>query len=83
LLSTLNTTADWQQWRFAETHEIHRAQKSWEGADMMPRASQYGACMQPVNQLRDPAIFEDNGKIYLLYTVAGEQGIAIGELRNL
>jgi hypothetical protein len=39
--------------------------------------------MQPVNQLRDPAIFEDSGKIYLLYTVAGEQGIAIGELRNL
>jgi hypothetical protein len=83
LLSTLNTAADWQQWRFAETHEIHRAQKPWEGADMMPRASQYGGCMQRVNQLRDPAIFEDAGKIYLLYAIAGEQGIAIGELRKL
>ena len=83
LLSTLNTAADWQQWRFAETFEIHRAQKSWEGADMMPRASQYGSCMQRVNQLRDPAIFEDDGKIYLLYAIAGEQGIAIGELKKL
>jgi len=83
LLSTLNTAADWEQWRFAETFEIHRAQKPWEGADMMPRASQYGSCMQAVNQLRDPAIFEDAGKIYLLYAIAGEQGIAIGELRNL
>jgi hypothetical protein len=82
LLSTLNTAADWQQWRFAETHEIHRAQKSWEGVDMMPRASQYGGCMQRVNQLRDPAIFEDAGKIYLLYAIAGEQGIAIGELKK-
>jgi hypothetical protein len=83
LLSTLNTTAHWQQWKFTETCEIHRAQKTWEGADMVPRASQYGGCMQRVNQLRDPAIFEDAGKIYLLYTVAGEQGIAIGELRKL
>ena len=83
LLSMLNTADDWQQWRFTETCEIHRAQKPWEGADMVPRASQYGGCMQRVNQLRDPAIFEDAGKIYLLYAIAGEQGIAIGELRNL
>ena len=82
LLSTLNTAANWEQWKLVETFEIHRAQKPWEGADMMPRASQYGASMQRVNQLRDPAIFEENGKIYLLYAVAGEQGIAIGELRK-
>ena len=81
LLSTLNTATDWQQWRFDETWEVHRAQKSWEGADMMPRASEYGSCMEPVNQLRDPTIFEDEGRIYLLYAIAGEQGIAIGELK--
>ena len=33
-----------------------------------------------VNQLRDPAIFEEDGRIYLLYSVAGESGIAIAEL---
>ncbi|MCP4978990.1 MAG: hypothetical protein GY935_00680 [Gammaproteobacteria bacterium] len=82
LLSTLNTEADWQQWKLSETHEIHRAQKLWEGADVMPRASKYGACMQRSNQLRDPAIFVDDGKIYLLYAIAGEQGIAIGELKK-
>jgi hypothetical protein len=49
---------------------------------MMPRASQYGGSMQRVNQLRDPAIFEEAGKIYLLYAIAGEQGIAIGELKK-
>jgi hypothetical protein len=80
LLSILNTADDWRQWRFGETREIHRAQKSWEGADMKPRASQYGGVMQRVNQLRDPAIFEEDGRIYLLYAIAGEQGIAIGEL---
>ena len=82
LLSTLDTSGDWLQWKFGDTHEIHRAQKLWEGAEMSPRASKYGAVMQRVNQLRDPAIFEEDGKIYLLYALAGEQGIGIGELRK-
>jgi hypothetical protein len=83
LLSMLDTPDDWQQWGFTETWEIHRAQKTWEGADITPRASQYGAIMERANELRDPAIFVEDGKIYLLYAIAGEQGIAIGELRKL
>ncbi len=83
LLSMLHTPDDWQQWGFAETIEIHRAQKTWEGADITPRASQYGAIMERANELRDPAIFVEDGKIYLLYSIAGEQGIGIGELRKL
>ena len=35
---------------------------------------------EKVNQLRDPAIFEDDGRIFLLYAVAGEAGIAIAEV---
>lgn len=83
LLSRLDMETEWRQWQFAETHELHRAQKPWEGADMMPRASEYGAVKQRVNQLRDPAIFVEDGRIYLLYAIAGEQGIAIGELKPL
>ena len=33
-----------------------------------------------VNQVRDPAIFEEDGRVYLLYAVKGEAGIAIVEL---
>jgi hypothetical protein len=80
LVSTLEAGEDWRYWRFGATAEVHRAQKSWEGADLPADASRYGAIMQPVNQLRDPAIFEEGGRIYLLYAIAGEQGIAIGEL---
>jgi hypothetical protein len=36
----------------------------------------YGA----VNQLRDPAIYEEGGRVYLLYAVKGEGGIGIAEL---
>jgi len=35
---------------------------------------------QPVNELRDPAVFEEDGLRYLLFSVAGEQGIAISRL---
>jgi hypothetical protein len=82
LVSSLNLDARWQDWRLGETREVHRAEKPWEGADISPDASSYGAIMQRVNQLRDPAIFQQAGKIYLLYAIAGEQGIAIGELRK-
>jgi hypothetical protein len=83
LMSELDMEAAWQQWKFGKTWEIHRAQKTWEGADLMPRASRYGAINERVNQLRDPAVFVEDGKIYLLYAIAGEQGIAIGELKSL
>ena len=80
LVSTIQTDADWQNWRLGETREVHQARHDWEGADLPADASNYGAIMQRVNQLRDPAIFEEEGRTYLLYAIAGEQGIAIGEL---
>ncbi|WP_218126558.1 hypothetical protein [Siphonobacter aquaeclarae] len=43
-------------------------------------ASKEGLSLQRVRQLRDPYVFGENGKLYLLYSVAGEKGIAIGEL---
>jgi len=45
-----------------------------------PRAAR--AATQPVHALRDPAIFEDADRTYLLYSTAGESGIAIAELRS-
>ncbi len=80
LVSRLDTDRDWLQWSMGEATELHRAVKHWEGVDLEPCPSAYGAIMQRVNQLRDPAIYEENGNIYLLYSIAGEQGIAIGEL---
>ena len=52
----------------------------YEGASLPLIPSRNGAVPGPVRQLRDPAIFQEDGKRYLLYAVAGEQGIAIGEI---
>jgi len=83
LVSSLQTDTDWKNWRLDNTHDVHRARQDWEGADLPASASQYGAIMQRANQLRDPAIYQEDGRIYLLYAIAGEQGIAIGELSTL
>jgi hypothetical protein len=80
LLSRIDLTGDWYGWKASAPTEILRPERSWEGADaaLVPsvRSTAYGQ----VNQLRDPAIFEDNGRVYLLYAVAGESGIAVAEI---
>ena len=52
----------------------------WEGADAPLVRSVRSTAYGQVNQLRDPAIFEEDGRVYLLYAVAGESGIAIAEI---
>jgi hypothetical protein len=80
LLSRIDLAGDWHSWKETAPTEILRPERAWEGADapLVPsvRSTAYGQ----VNQLRDPAIFEENGRVYLLYAVAGESGIAIAEV---
>jgi hypothetical protein len=80
LLSRIDLTGDWHNWKDGAPTEILRPERSWEGADapLVPsvRSTAYGR----VNQLRDPAIFEEDGRTYLLYAIAGESGIAIAEV---
>jgi hypothetical protein len=81
LLSTIPLGDDWRTWKESPPVEVLRPERTWEGADapLVPsvRSTAYGH----VNQLRDPAIFEENGRTYLLYAVAGESGIAIAEVK--
>ncbi len=60
---------------------ILKPELAWEGshAPLKPsvRSSAYGC----VNQLRDPCIFVEEGRVYLLYAGGGESAIGIAELR--
>jgi hypothetical protein len=80
LLSRIDPSGDWRSWKDKAPVEIFRPERVWEGAEapLVPsiRSTAYGQ----VNQLRDPAIFEEDGHVYLLYAVAGESGIAIAEM---
>lgn len=80
LLSRIDLRPDWMAWRDEPAVTVLRPEFDWEGssAPLVPsiRSTAYGT----VNQLRDPAIFEEDGRVFLLYAVAGESGIAIAEV---
>jgi hypothetical protein len=80
LVSKVDLLGDWQAWRAGPAEELMRPETEWEGAALPPGPSYRGAINQPVNQLRDPCIFEEDGRTWLLYAVAGESGIAVAEL---
>lgn len=80
LLSRIDISADWTTWQESDPQEVLRPEETWEGADRPLEPSVRGAIETPVNQLRDPALFEEDGKVWLLYSVAGEYGIAISTL---
>jgi hypothetical protein len=83
LLSTINLSKDWLEWRVSAPVEILRPEKEWEGGNLALKPSFRGPINEHVCQLRDPAIYEEEGKIFLLYSVAGEAGIGIAELKGL
>ena len=79
-VSTLNLSEDWTKWMVGSPVEVLRPQKSWEGADAPVIPSLRSTAYGHVNQLRDPAILEDGGRVYLFYAVAGESGIAVAQV---
>lgn len=83
LLSTIDLRPDWTEWRASAPRTVLEPETDSEGADLPPEPSVRGRAHGRVRQLRDPAVFEENGKTYLLYSVAGESGIAIARLSDV
>jgi len=83
LLSTIDLSNNWSEWNESPSIEILRPETEWEGGNLPAETSFRGLVDEPVCQLRDPAIYEENDKVFLLYSIAGESGIAIAELKRL
>ena len=81
-LSRIDISGDWMSWTATPGVEVLRPERDWEGAGAPLEPSVRSTAYGRVNQLRDPAIFEDaaSGRVFLLYAVAGESGIAIAEV---
>jgi hypothetical protein len=80
LLSTIDLTADWRSWHPGAPRVVLEPELEYEGAHLPRAPSVRGLAPEPVCELRDPAIFRENGRTYLLYSVAGERGIAIARI---
>ena len=77
LMTTIDLSKPIMLWRTSEPVEVLKPEKEWEGANLPLYKSVASAINTPVNQLRDPALFFEGGKNYLLYSVRGENGIGI------
>ena len=80
LLSTIDVSGDWMSWRETTPVEVLRPERDWEGADAPLEPSVRSTAYGHVNQLRDPAVHVEDGRVFLLYAVAGESGIGLAEV---
>lgn len=80
LCAMIDLSDDWNEWQATEPVSVLLPEMDYEGADLPLLPSERGAIHRRARQLRDPAIFQEDGRTWLLYSVAGENGIAIAEL---
>jgi len=80
LHTTIDMADDWNRWKVGDTSELLRPEHRWEGADAPVAPSIRSVAHGHVNQLRDPALLETDGRLIMAYAVAGESGIALAEL---
>jgi hypothetical protein len=80
LVSEVALKGEWTEWRPSPPSEVLTPEEKWEGADLPIEAGRIGAVDKRIHALRDPAIHREDGRIYLVYAIAGESGLAIAEL---
>ena len=69
-------------WKLKDTELLLKPEYQYEGSNLPLIPSRFGNA-EIVNELRDPCIFTENNDKYILYSVAGECGIAMGKLYNI
>ena len=70
-VSRIALGANWSAWHDEPALEVMRPERAWEGVQAPLLRSVRGTAYGCVNQLRDPAVFEEDGATYLLYAGGG------------
>jgi hypothetical protein len=79
LLARIPLQGSWSLWKPDLLVEVMRPETEYEGISYPALPSKKGGATQ-VQQLRDPYVFEDEGRLFLFYAIAGEMGIAVAEI---
>ena len=77
LHTSIDLRPDWHDWQTGPVEVVLQPETDYEGGNLPLEASERGSVHHPVRHLRDPYIYEEEGKLYLLYSVAGESGLGI------
>ena len=71
---------DWQDWRcLEEPADLLQPDHDWEGA-ALPVVPSVPGPVEFVHELRDPALFEDGEKTWLIYSGGGEAALGLAEV---
>ena len=80
MMSTVDVRNDWANWKASAAVAVLGPEAPYECPTLPNLPSEAGDVKGPVRQVRDPAVFEENGRTFLFYSVCGEQGIAAAEV---
>ena len=83
LHSRVRLEGDWIAWRDEGARAVLEPERAWEGSDLRAEPSARGEVEGLVRQLRDPCVYEEEGRTYLLYSGGGESGVGIAEVLEL
>ena len=83
LFTTIALNDDWSQWSVSPPVEILAPREWYECVQLPAVASKVGESEGSERALRDPALFAENNKLFLFYSVCGEQGIGGAEIISL
>ena len=83
LHSRVRIDGEWARWREEGARAVLEPEHEWEGAGLPAEPSARGEVTRLVRQLRDPCVYEEGGRTYLLYCGGGESGIGIAEVLGL
>lgn len=83
LHTAVDLRPDWSDWRAGTTAELLRPELPWEGADQPVRPSEIGTAARREKALRDPCLFEEDGRLFLIYAGAGETALGLAEIFGL
>jgi len=82
MMCKIKLAEDVNDWEVLDGQIILRPELNYEGAKLPKARSTFGASFQPTNQVRDPYVFKDD-HLYLLYSLAGENGIGLAKLHKV
>jgi hypothetical protein len=83
LLSTIELSPDWTSWRASPPIEVLQPETAYECSDLSIAPSRGGNAPGKVRQIRDPSVFEENGRLFLFYSICGESGRRCGNYSPL
>ncbi|MBC8443413.1 hypothetical protein H8D79_01665, partial [PVC group bacterium] len=78
--TTVDLSQPWTEWCGTPLEEVLRSEMGYEGVSAPLVASEGGASHVPVHQVRDPHVYQEGDDTYLVYSVAGERGLAIARI---